>query len=574
MWCVLRNETNSDWEVFNDPKAILVARTLDDVEGVLKAAEAAAEQHRVVGYVAYEAAGAFDPALVAYRSHQPLAVFGVFDKVSALSPSDQDQAEAPRVLLKPKIEYSKYAQQIGRVKKALQAGDSYQVNLTYPLSGQFEGDPLQILLKMYEAQPTPFAALCCFEDSAIVSVSPELFFRLEGNHIATEPMKGTAARFLEPAADQQSQEQLVCSAKDRAENLMITDMIRNDLGRICEPGSIRVEDLFQVQALPTVWQQTSKVQGRTQAGFYQIMAALFPCASITGAPKPQTMAIIHDLETGPRGVYTGAIGILRSPRQMQFSVAIRTLTLSKSANSASYGVGGGIVWDSQAELEWEETKQKTAVLNGVAPALIETMHFDPEEGVALWPFHLNRLKRSAKDLGFAFSQGQATEIVKQFHHPQRVKLRLLLARSGNLALESSPLPEVNGPVKLALADAPVPDEDLRFRHKTTARSGYVQLRGARSDIDDVILWDQRELVIESSIYNIWIGQGSVLKTPRLERSGLPGVYRDYLLHSGKGEIADITVSDLKAADQIFVSNAVRGLLPATLISAEPQSDRL
>jgi branched-subunit amino acid aminotransferase/4-amino-4-deoxychorismate lyase len=133
---------------------------------------------------------------------------------------------------------------------------------------------------------------------------------------------------------------------------------------------------------------------------------------------------------------------------------------------------------------------------------------------------------------------------------------------------------VNGPVKLALADAPVPDEDLRFRHKTTARSGYVQLRGARSDIDDVILWDQRELVIESSIYNIWIGQGSVLKTPRLERSGLPGVYRDYLLHSGKGEIADITVSDLKAADQIFVSNAVRGLLPATLISAEPRSDRL
>ena len=569
MQCVLRNKADDGWELYEQPEAVLVANSPSEVAMVLASAERAALNKQVVGYVAYEAASAFDPALVTHVGDGPLAVFGIFNEAAPFLPSD---FKPTTLLLESSRQYADYQAQLASIKQLLAAGDSYQVNLTHQLTGLFEGDPLGLFFTLYDVQPTPFAAFCLYQQKAIVSVSPELFFRLEDGKILTEPMKGTAPRYDDLNADLESKAMLSTSIKDRAENLMIVDMIRNDLGRICEPGSIEVFDLFGIKSLPTVWQQTSKVRASTRAGFAQIMQALFPCASITGAPKPRTMAIIKSLETDPRGVYTGAIGILRSPDSMQFSVAIRTLSLDTASKTARYGVGGGIVWDSDERFEWQETVHKSAVLNELTAALIETMRYQPEEGVQLWRLHLDRLTRSAKALGYRLNEDAACEMVQSFSSDAACKLRLLLTRQGALSLEQGPLPDVLVPVRLGLAQRPIGFDDLRLRHKTTARGIYQTLRGDRDDIDDVILWNPEGLLTESSIYNVYLENNGQLKTPRLKGNGLAGVYRQHLLDTGRASVADLTLEDLCHAERVWVSNAVRGLLAAKVIDDPSRID--
>ena len=565
MQCFIRDQTNTGWEFFDNPLAVLIATKAEEVRPVLDQVETATQQgYQCVGYVAYEAASALDMSLAVHPSTQPLAVFGIFKSCQRLTTLPSNKPSA--AWLRPVMSCEHYTNKIQTIKTLLAHGESYQVNLTHTLQGTYEGEPLDLFAALYAAQPTAYAAFLHLNDLAIASVSPELFFCLDGDQITTQPMKGTAPRASNAEEDLANKHALENSEKDRSENIMIVDMIRNDLGRICQPGTITADNLFSIESLPTVWQQTSSVTGKTDARFSDILSTLFPCASITGAPKKRTMEIINALEDDARGVYTGCIGILKPDRSMRFSVAIRTLVLETDTRSASYGIGGGIVWDSAPLSEWQESLDKSRLLNGVSPMLLETMKYDPSDGVVLLDRHINRLIAAANTHAYPLNPTQAKELVQRFSATEKMKLRLLADRSGRLSLESSDFPPIKTVFRLGLADAPIQREDFRLRTKTTQRTLYDQNRGARLDIDDVILWNEDNELTETTIFNLYLKIQGVLYTPALPSGLLPGVYREHLLALGAAKERVLSVEDLYKADGLYVSNAVRGLCPAVLVS--------
>ncbi len=374
------------WLWLRDPQAILVAERLSDVEPLLAEVEAQSRAGRwAAGFLSYEAGPAFDPALAAFEPQGlPLAWWGIFKKPRELSLAIRPPRCAPVLDWRPAVSRRRYRRTIERIHAQIAAGDTYQVNYTFPLEACFDGDPADLFANLCAAQR---ARHCAFVDAgrfAVCSASPELFFALDGERIVSRPMKGTARRGRYPAEDTDRAARLAASEKERAENVMIVDMMRNDLGRIAAPGSVEVEELFTVETYPTVHQLTSTVSARTRASYGEILRALFPSASITGAPKVSTSRIIRRLESGPRGVYTGSIGYFAPGRRARLNVAIRTATVDSlppeagklhGAATASYGVGGGIVWDSNSEAEYQECRAKALVLGQPAPdlALLETL---------------------------------------------------------------------------------------------------------------------------------------------------------------------------------------------------------
>ena len=564
MQCFIRNQANTGWEFFDNPLAVLIATKAHEVRSVLDQVETATEQgSQCVGYVAYEAASALDASLAVHPSKRPLAVFGIFKSCQRLTTLPSTKPSA--AWLRPAMSCEQYTSKIQKIKTLLAQGESYQVNLTHTLQGTYEGEPLDLFATLYDAQPTAHAAFMRLNDFAIASVSPELFFRLDGDRITTQPMKGTAPRASNAEEDLANKLALENSEKDRSENIMIVDMIRNDLGRICQPGTITADNLFAIEGLPTVWQQTSSVSGKTEARLSDILSTLFPCASITGAPKKRTMEIINVLEDDARGIYTGCIGVLKPDRSMRFSVAIRTLVLDTDTGSASYGIGGGIVWDSAPLSEWQESLDKSRLLNGVSPMLLETMKYDPSDGVLLLDRHINRLIAAASTHAYPLDPSQAKELVQRFSATKKRKLRLLADRSGRLSLESSDFPPIKTVFRLGLADAPIKREDFRLRTKTTQRNLYDQNRGARLDIDDVILWNEDNEITETTIFNLYLKIQGILYTPALTSGLLPGVYREHLLTLGAAKERVLSVEDLSKAEGLYVSNAVRGLCPAIIV---------
>ena len=564
MQCFIRDQADTGWEFFDNPLAVLIATKAEEVRSVLDQVETATQQgYQCVGYVAYEAASALDTSLAVHPSTRPLAVFGIFKSCQRLTTLPSNKPSA--VWLRPVMSCEQYTSKIQAIKTRLAHGESYQVNLTHTLQGTYEGEPLDLFATLYDAQPTAYAAFLHLNDLAIASVSPELFFCLDGDQITTQPMKGTAPRAPNAEEDLANKRALENSEKDRSENIMIVDMIRNDLGRICQPGTITADNLFAIESLPTVWQQTSSVSGKTEARFSDILSTLFPCASITGAPKKRTMEIINALEDDARGIYTGCIGVLKPDRSMRFSVAIRTLVLDTDTRSASYGIGGGIVWDSAPLSEWQESLDKSKLLNGVSPMLLETMKYDPRDGVVLLDRHINRLIAAASTHAYPLNPTQAKELVQCFSATEKRKLRLLADRSGRLSLESSDFPPIKAVFRLGLADAPIQREDFRLRTKTTQRTLYDQNRGARLDIDDVILFNEDNEITETTIFNLYLKIQGVLYTPALPSGLLPGVYREHLLALGAAKERVLSVQDLSKAEGLYVSNAVRGLCPAILV---------
>ena len=564
MQCFIRDQADTGWEFFDNPLAVLIATKAEEVRSVLDQVETATQQgYQCVGYVAYEAASALDTSLAVHPSTRPLAVFGIFKSCQRLTTLPSNKPSA--VWLRPVMSCEQYTSKIQAIKTRLAHGESYQVNLTHTLQGTYEGEPLDLFATLYDAQPTAYAAFLHLNDLAIASVSPELFFCLDGDQITTQPMKGTAPRASNAEEDLANKHALENSEKDRSENIMIVDMIRNDLGRICQPGTITADNLFAIESLPTVWQQTSSVSGKTEARFSDILSTLFPCASITGAPKKRTMEIINALEDDARGIYTGCIGVLKPDRSMRFSVAIRTLVLDTDTRSASYGIGGGIVWDSAPLSEWQESLDKSKLLNGVSPMLLETMKYDPRDGVVLLERHINRLIAAASTHAYPLNPTQAKELVQCFSATEKRKLRLLADRSGRLSLESSDFPPIKTVFRLGLADAPIQREDFRLRTKTTQRTLYDQNRGARLDIDDVILFNEDNEITETTIFNLYLKIQGVLYTPALPSGFLPGVYREHLLALGAAKERVLSVQDLSKAEGLYVSNAVRGLCPAILV---------
>jgi para-aminobenzoate synthetase/4-amino-4-deoxychorismate lyase len=464
---------------------------------------------------------------------------------------------------RPTLTRGEYARALCAIHEAIAAGEVYQVNYTFRLRAPYEGDLLPLFWQLYERQPVPYAAYLDTGAHAIASLSPELFFALDGECITTRPMKGTAPRGLTLADDLQHAERLTRCPKNRAENLMIVDMARNDLGRIARIGSVRVPRLFEAERYATLWQMTSTVVACTDAPLPEIFRALFPAASITGAPKIRATHVIHALERAPRGVYTGAIGVVLPDRRAQFNVAIRTLHYDKAAGQLEYGVGSGIVWDSEQVAEYEECLTKAQVLFAPRPAfeLLETLLWRRGRGYFLLEAHLKRLRNSADHFGFAVDadavRHQLLTVAERFTAP-RYRVRLRVNRHGAAQVEYAPLSPERRVWRVALAHEPVNPREVFLYHKTTHRQVYERARAARPDCDDVILWNTRGEITESTLANVVVRLDGRYYTPPVECGLLAGVYREHLLQRGLLRERVLTPDDLRRAEAVYLINSVRG----------------
>lgn len=473
----------------------------------------------------------------------------------------------------PELDAADHADAIARIRDYIAAGDCYQVNFTFPFSASCIGDPFALYLRLRSAQPVACGGFVQVDGEAILSLSPELFVERTGNDIVSRPMKGTAARHADPMADAAARAALQVSAKDRAENVMIVDLIRNDLGRIAWPGSVHVDSLCEVESYPSVYQMVSSVRAESDADLATVLRAMFPCGSITGAPKLRAMQIIRELEASPRRLYTGALGWIGTNGDFRFNVAIRTLQVDASG-SARMGVGSGIVWDSDASREYEECLLKARFVRSIDPGfrLIETMRLT--DGVyPLLSGHLGRLSASAQSLGFRLVGADLEAALARVaaERPNgNYRLRLTLGAAGDIEISVSVLDATPHGQTCLIAAPRLDSGDPWLRHKTTHRARYdAELaRVARlSGVFDAVFLNERGEVCEGARSNIFVrrASGGPLLTPPLACGLLPGVLRDVLLSKGEAVEQTLSMADLRDASELYLGNALRGLVPVTLM---------
>lgn len=584
---LVRNAVNSGWLVFTDPKEVLLASTPEDVRDILIEVERRVNEENLfaAGYLSYEAASGFDSAYVTNKGHRlPLVCFGLFSDVhehdSVPGPVATSRSSAPWQMTTP---YAEYVDHLSAIKRQIELGNTYQINYTVRQRAANIVDPWALFLAT--ASDAPYAAYIECQDHAIVSASPELFFRLSDEQLMCKPMKGTAPRGMTSAEDLALYEELRESHKNRAENVMITDMVRNDLGRIAKPGTVKVSRLFELEKYPTVWQMTSTVSAGTDAPVSEIFNALFPSASVTGAPKVSSMEIIGELEDTPREIYTGAIGYIGPGRQAQFSVAIRTALIDKKTNEAVYGVGGGIIWDSDPGEEYRECLAKAKILSasntGQDFELLETMLWVPESGFFLLDEHLGRIQASATYFDFAFDQAAIREALAQLEKrlpAQRHRIRLLLRRDGEVRSTETPVTpgHVVPEQRIVMAREPVRIDSPFIYHKTTRRDVYEQAIQLADEGDDVLLWNEDGFITETSIANVVVRIDGEHYTPPVECGLLAGTYRAWLLQKGEIKERKIHISELAPESELTLINSVRGEYPARLgnVSIENQYPNL
>ena len=550
------------WLCLTNPVRVLVARRPDEVMGVWQAVETAVSHQNLyaAGYISYEAAAALELATHSPQPDDPpLVWFGLYDRVAAIEPP---QASGSYRLgdWQPGLSLAAYEQAIGRIKEYIAQGVTYQVNYTFPLRTSFQGEPLALFADLTASQRGNYMAYLDIGRYAICSASPELFFSRQGNQLLARPMKGTAPRGLTLAEDQAQIEWLRQSEKNRAENVMIVDMLRNDMGRVARTGSVAVPDLFAIERYPTLLQMTSTVTAVSNTPLPQLLTAMFPCASITGAPKVRTMQLIRELECGPRGVYTGAIGLI-GPEQAQFNVAIRTVVVDRARETAVYGVGSGIVWDSDPVAEYEECRLKTEVLTRRQPdfEILEALLWTPQEGYFLWERHLQRLAETAVyfqyPLDLAQVEQQLTALAATLTRP--MKVRLQLNSRGQVYVEAVKLGQLPSPLRVGLAPQPVASSNHWLYHKTTRREVYAAACAARPNCDEVLLWNERGELTEATASNIVLEIGGQKVTPPISSGLLAGTFRAELL--AKGEIVErvVPVAALGESTAVYLINSVR-----------------
>ena len=574
---------------FGTPVEVVEAASVAEVRSALdRVAAACADGRYAVGFVSYEAAPAFDPAMtVRGGSGVPLVWFGLHD-----APLPPGTAREPAAYAcsawEAGTDEATYAASVTAVRDAIARGDTYQVNHTMRLRARFDGDPMGAWADLRRAQRDGWFAYVDTGAHAVASVSPELFFTWDGHEVVTRPMKGTRARSRDGVLDAARAADLRASAKDQAENLMIVDLLRNDLGRVCVPGSVWVPSLFDVEAYPTVWQLTSTVTGESRPGLglSDLFGGLFPCGSITGAPKIRTMQLITELEDRPRGVYCGAVGVVFPGGAAAFNVAIRTLVVDQADGRARYDVGGGVVWDSDGRDEHAEALAKAAVLDMTQRdfALLETLRVEADD-VVLEDRHLDRMANSAAWFGWPFDRDRARSIVRS-GGPGQARARLLLRPSGELQVEFSALTDPFGmpptpdqitspPRQVALARTAVWSGDPWLRHKTTRRGGYERHRGevtaylaatgrAGEAPFDILLWNERGELTELTIGNLVAEMDGDLVTPAVASGLLPGTLRAELLACGTVTERVLRLEDLREARRLWFINAVRGWVPITV----------
>ena len=548
-----RAHESSKSYLFTDPEYTFTLESLDDFHVLLEHLDTAPSKGLyAAGYVSYECGYAVEPSLrpLAPDSETPFAWFGFYRSPLVFDYVPQPANEFPPLKTQLGITKQEYFRKFDEIKQHIKAGNTYQVNFTTRLTFKNTVDPATLFAHLMTVQPVEFGAFININGMQIISASPELFFRRHGERIITRPMKGTAPRGFTHDEQQVNMDFLRNDPKNRAENVMIVDLLRNDLRRICRVNTVTVEELFDVEVFPTVLQMVSTVSGvlRPSIRYSDIFSALFPCGSITGAPKVRTMQIIRQLEDHPRGVYTGTIGFISPHEEASFSVAIRTLTLSPSG---SMGIGGGIVWDSDAQEEYDECLLKATFLNRPSFSLIETMLWDQK--YHFLDEHLERLITSADFFGFPCPDIRA-RLPLYFQSPQRV--RLLLAQDGTLSITHNEISLNNSPITVMVSEHST-SPDVFLRHKTTRRKLYdSQFSSAQcSGYDDVIFVNSEGHVTEGAIHNIFVVKNGRWTTPPLSDGLLPGILRAHL------DVAEehITLEDLISVDEVYLGNSVRGL---------------
>ena len=553
---------NNQWLHFAKPYRVISTNNIEEVRSLLREVEKLVNTNRwhAAGFISYEAAPAFDSALhVLNAGAFPLLWFGVYPEPRTVELPLPEKSHS-ELKWNATIKRESYNTAINKIKEHIARGRTYQVNYTMRLNFGFDGSEWDFFLNLAQTQ-NKYAAYVNTGQYVICSASPELFFHLDGETITSQPMKGTVKRGRTLAEDEEQSAWLQNSPKNRAENVMIVDMIRNDIGRVAEIGTVNVSKLFTIEKYPTLFQMTSTVEAKTNASLADIFTALFPCGSVTGAPKVSTMNIISELETTPRRIYTGAIGYISPDRKAQFNVAIRTALIDKETKSIEYGVGGGVVWDSIDTDEYNEAMLKAQVLTKRPRefSLLETILWTREEGYFLFEKHIARMAKSAEYFDFAFSREKVEAHLKklagEFKSAQRV--RVTSNRFGELAVEARPLLSQEASFKVTLAEQPIDSNDIFLFHKTTQRQSYDKALIVPQIYNDVLLYNERDELTEFTIGNLVAELNGELVTPPVSCGLLAGVFRAHLLETNQIKERVIKKDELRNCKKVFLVNSVR-----------------
>jgi para-aminobenzoate synthetase/4-amino-4-deoxychorismate lyase len=579
--------------LYQAPVEVVRCDSADGVEAALqRIEEGLASGLHAAGLMTYELGYALEPCLAPSMPQDgklPLLWFGLFAgrlrlDGDALDAAFSSLAPPPPIAgLTAGHDRTRHMEKVRRILALIEAGDLYQANLTFPLRFDYAGDPLALYAALRSAQPVAHSGVVAWEEATVLSVSPELFVEVAGGQATTRPMKGTVARGGDPEADDAARAMLLADPKQRAENLMIVDLLRNDLSRIARRGAVRTPRLFTVETFPTFHALTSTVTAslRPGVGLRECMAALFPCGSIVGAPKIRAAQAIRDLEAAPRGAYTGAIGAIAPGGDMAFNVAIRTATIDADG-CATYGVGGGIVADSDPDAEYEEALLKGRVLSRLAEdyGLIETFRWSADQDFVRLARHLDRMAASAARLGFRFDRTDAERQLVGRAQAWRAegrdrRVRMELRRAGALDIRAETLAAASAaPIRLHLADLQLDAGDPFLRHKTTRREAFEAAfaQAAARGLDEAVLLNRSGRLADASRNSFFVERGGLLLTPRIADGALPGVLRAVLIAEGRAAERALCLDDLRPGEPCFVGNSLHGLRPAILTEFAPQGN--
>ena len=571
----LDDQLTNTQRYYTDPVDILIADDPGDIDDIFaKLTQYHQEGYFIAGYLSYDLGYVFEDALshrLAPKRPTPLLNFGIFKTFERQAPTQLlYSSQAPDLTLTPLWSEAEYSKRFSQVMDYIRAGDVYQINLTFPMTGPYDGPAHTLYAAFRHRQKGRYGGVVHLGNAPdIISLSPELFFRKEGRDMSMRPMKGTRPRSANSQIDEELRLNMRNDVKSQAENLMIVDLLRNDLSRISEPGSVKVPELFALETYQTLHQMTSRVASKLMPDIdmKSIFQNLFPCGSVTGAPKIRAMEIIDDLETTPRGAYCGALGYIDPNGDACFNVGIRTLTLS--GKRLTYNVGSGLVYDSQAQDEYHECLLKADVLSQPPADIIETCLWTPKDGIVRGKAHKARMMKSAKALGYPFNPAQydaLTDGIKTETNDQHI--RMTLSADGDLNLSQKDFVSLDRP-KIMVSPHKLSKQVQYSKHKISRRNFYDEERErlkALTGIDEVIFLNESGKLCEGSFTSIFIEKDGKLLTPALKTGILPGVLRAELLRSKKARTADLTEDDLLGAKNIYIGNSMRGLMPAALIT--------
>lgn len=558
---------------YSDPVAIIRADSAAAVKTAFaQIAHYNARGFHLAGYMAYELGYLLEPRLaplLPLKTDTPLIHFGVFKDVGHTSPPEFAAPNpAPHITLTPLWSEAQYLSRFTRVQDYIAAGDVYQINLTFPMQGQYNGDALGLYAALRRRQPGHYGGVVSLGGPEVITLSPELFYKKTGADVAMRPMKGTTPRRTDPIEDIAALRAMQMDEKSRAENLMIVDLLRNDLSRIAARGSVKVPELFALESYPTLHQMTSKVTAtlKDSIDFETLICSLFPCGSVTGAPKIRAMEIISELETAPRGAYCGAIGYIAPDGESCFNVAIRTMSVA--AGRLTYNVGSGVVRDSDGADEYAECLLKANVITDAAPHLIETMRRDADGSVAYFSRHKARLKRGAAALNYPFDGAAFDAALKQVTGEGVLRLRLTLSPHGVFSVTATPLSDLAMPLHVVISKYPLTPTVQETRYKVTVRDFYDGERArvkALTGADEVLFANAQGELCEGSFTSLFIKHGAQYLTPALSAGLLPGILREDMIARGAAVEAQLTLDALDGAE-IYLGNALRGLMRAVIIT--------